>query len=185
MDEAQIRNNVIHRLKAKVKNPKVVFSYEDRFTKGIPDRALVLDGITSYWEFKYQGLLEALDLVQQATLQDLVEAGSPAYYFLVTKSKELYILHPDNLGTIAQRVYSPEMGASLILKYHYEMAPTPSIKFFKLPRIQVPITPEPMSHFKGVEVHHTEIQPPLLTGGIPETITIYYTRGFPDRELVR
>lgn len=183
MDEAQIRNNVIHRLRTK-KPQAVVIRHEDHFARGNPDTSLSLDARTSWWEFKHQGLLEDFPLVQQITLQELSDTQVPAYYALVTPdNKRFHLLNPHDLGSLERRPYSPDMVAMMMLRYHYEYPLTGSpMRHFKMQHRDGDKVPKPEEHFEGVVVHHTEIQRPLVEGLLPTTMTVYYIQGEPSEE---
>ena len=184
MAEDVIRNNVMNKIK--VEEPKVVMiRYEDMFQRGIPDLSVSLFSITSWWEWKHQSLIDDVPEVQrQQLLEFLNDALVPAYFAWVDFKKRFHIIHPETLIPIKSIAYTPKNAAKLLLQYHVHhpiISPEPPrMKHFRVNKKKGNIIPEPGDKYRGVIVHHTEIQEPLLGTFMDKTMTVYYERGEPD-----
>lgn len=60
----------------------VIFRHEDSFRAGVPDTSIALNGITSWWEFKYAEPTVHWRGAQGAEMRRLYSTGIPAHYLI-------------------------------------------------------------------------------------------------------
>ena len=83
MTEATVRAALVKRLRQH--KDWIVLRHEDHYTSGIPDISVTGNGITSWWEAKYQRGFSLVNKgIQQYTLEQLDKHGYAAHYIIYT-----------------------------------------------------------------------------------------------------
>lgn len=91
MTESTVRATLVKKLRQY--KDWIVLRHEDHYTSGIPDISVTGNGITSWWETKYQKGFSLLNKgIQQYTLEQLAKYGY-AHYIIYTP-EQVAIVNP-------------------------------------------------------------------------------------------